>query len=68
MFSLLVDKDWYKNRWETEPRRKRRGRLPRYSTRLVVCVLLVVGGVVLARNVSERHDPAPMPKAEMRLM
>jgi hypothetical protein len=68
MFGLLVDKDWYKERWETEPRRRKRGLLPGYSGRLLVCVLLVVGGLVLARNVGDRPDAAPVPKAEMRLM
>ncbi len=69
MFGLLVDKNWFKERWEIEPRRRKRGRLPKYSARFLVCVLLIAGGVVLANDVSGgRTDPRPMIRANIRLM
>ncbi len=69
MFGLLVDKNWFMERWETEPRKRTRRRLPKYSARFLVCVLLIVGGAMLASNVSGgRTDPSPPARSAIRLM
>jgi hypothetical protein len=69
MFDLLVSKDWFKDRWETEPRKRKHGRLPKYAARFLVCVLLIVGSVVLASEVSGgRSGYLPRTTAGIRLM
>jgi hypothetical protein len=69
MFGLLVDKGWIRERSGTPSRCEKRRRFPAYIACVLACGLLVIGGVWLASNDVGRHsDPAPVPKARIRLM
>ena len=68
MFGLLVEKGWIRERSGTRSRREKRRRFPAY----IACILgglLVIGGIWLASaDVGGHSDPAPVPKARIRLM